>query len=202
MNVSSEIERGLARILSKVEQALGRVFIYTRTANSTSLGDGDAVETSDLGADPGKQTKGQRPAVRITPFGFNSRQPKGLRGLTLRLGSSNAFFIGIGPQQAYGRGDLAVGETLIYNGPGCQVYLDQNGNVIITPTGSGTVQIAGNSHPLPKWDTFESALKGALATIVASNGGGNVLSDGGTTMTAFTTALANHTYESTKATNG
>lgn len=96
---------------------LRQIFLWTLTAKSSPLGNDDTVQSGDAGVDPGaadNEQKGQRKVIRVQPWGFNGAPPQNLRSLTLRLGSSNLFWVGIGPTQAYGPQDLDVGETAVY----------------------------------------------------------------------------------------
>jgi hypothetical protein len=92
------------------------------------------------------------------------------------------------------------------------VELQTNGNIVITPAPGQTVQIAGNAHPLPLWDTFESDLRSVISDVLTAlttpcvNGAPLILaappSPAFTQITAFLVALAAHTYESQVAKNG
>lgn len=191
-----KVRRELERFVVK---SIAQLFGYTRVSSSSAIGDSDAAEKEDDASDP-DGTKGQRPMVRINPFGFNSRPPKGLRGLWLRLGASNVLFLGIMPQQSYGPQGLNPGETAIYATPGQTFLLDQNGNLIATPSGTGTVQLGGNSHSIIL-DTLLSAMATALGFIATSNTGGSIITNPSSWAT-FLTNLGNGTYQSTVAKNG
>jgi phage gp45-like len=199
------VRRGLERL---VGQSIAQIFGYTRIANASALGDSDAVEKEDDAADPDGQ-KGQRPVVRLHPFGFISRPPKGLRGLWLRIGSSNVAFIGIMPQQSYGPQNLNVGETAVFGSQQQNTLYDQNGNIIHTPTGTGTVQ-CGGTHPMPIWDSFTTAFNtfvGAVAgiatpvsTLLQCAGALNTII--AAALTLQTSMTTNTSYKSTIAQNG
>lgn len=198
---------------------LYNMFVWTLTAKSSADGNGDAIEGAD-GSD-GESQKSQRKVARIQPFGFNSLPPKGLRSLSLRLGSSNIFFIGIGPQKKYGPTDLEEGESAVYAKPGQSIVLDKDGNIVQTPHGSGTVQVGGADYSLLKTEDLLTDL-GNFAKVVAAIALSNVASVGsplaGTTVTpAADGALATNAvelgtlvgklstpsnYKSTKAKNG
>lgn len=210
MSVLAEIARAKEELKLWMRRALAQTFIYTLTAKGSALGDQDAVESSDEGRDPGSpatEKKSQRGVVRIQPFGFRGVPPAKLRGLTLRLGMSNLFFIGIGPTTAYGPQGLDVGEVAVYAKPGQTFVLDKNGNLIATPAGSGTVQLGGNAHPLPLWDTFENSLvtffnmfAGTAPIAVAATG---LPSPGLVSAANVILGLLNGgNFNSTKATNG
>lgn len=142
MSALAEIARAKEELKTWVARVLAQTFIYTLTAASSALGDKDAVESSDEGRDPGSpasEKKSQRSVVRIQPFGLRSVQPTKLRGLTLRLGMSNLFFIGIGPTKAYGPQNMNVGETALFSSGNAQVLCDKDGNVIVN---NGTLKVA------------------------------------------------------------
>lgn len=213
MSWTVELQRQIrdlgVRMEAQIKQAIAHLFVYTNTSRSSTIGDEDAVESSDEGVDPGTTQKGQRPVVRILPYGLASRQPSGLRGLSIQLGRSNVFYLGIGPTEKMGPQSLDVGEVCVWNNGGVQVYLDKNGNVIITPTGSGIVQVGGNSYALPQWDPFISALgtlSSTIAGLVAATDLASVITLANGIRTAFVTfnsALsAASSWKSTKAKNG
>jgi phage gp45-like len=164
MNRWEELAELRGHIADMVTQKLASLFGYTLTSNISALGDSDQVESADDAVDPDTMQKSQRPATRIQPFGFISRAPTGLRAMWLALGSSNVFFMGIGPQQKYGPQNLNDGETAVYAKPGQTFLLDENGNLIGTPAGSGTFQAGGNTYSMPQWDAFASA----FATFIGS----------------------------------
>lgn len=206
---TQEIERVRARLERKITDAVTGILLSTLTSASSPLGDSDAVQSYDDGKDPESDTKAQRPVVRILPFGFASRQPAGVRGITLRFGSSNALFIGIIPTQKYGPQSLNVGESALYAKPGQTVLCDQNGNIVSTPAGSGTVQLGGSSHPLPLWDSFASTLA-TFANTIALLPPATTLPTAITAINGVITAAntlnnsmsSNSNYKSTKAFNG
>jgi hypothetical protein len=157
MDVMAEIRELRRWAKHEITERLIRMFVYTLTAATSELGDGDALEGSDEATDPGSNQKSQTPAVRQQPFGLNSRAPKGLRAFALRMGSSNVFLLGVAPQQKYGAG-VDVGELLLYNiVKGCQQLLDKSGNVKIdsgTPDGGaqGDVQVNGGTKKVARVD--------------------------------------------------
>ena len=145
-------------IVSTIQRWIAQIFVYTLTAKASAIGDDDAVESADGASDNAGGSKTQRATVRIQPFGFNSLPPNGLRGLSLRLGMSNIFFIGIGPQKSYGPTNMEQGETALYAKQGQTVLLDKDGNIVATPKSGQTVQLGGNTYSLPKWDDFATQL--------------------------------------------
>lgn len=73
------------------------------------------------------------------------------------------------------------------------------------PNGGATVtalQLAGNTYSALTTSTFLSAVSQALATILATNGGGPILSDGGTAITTLITQIAAGSYNSQKVKYG
>jgi hypothetical protein len=162
---SAELGKAKRELQQWVNRRLAQLFLWTLTAKASSIGDNDAVESSDEGQDPGappNEPKGQRKVTRVLPWGLQGMPPKGVRGLTLRLGMSNLFFIGIGPTQTYGPQSLNEGETSLYNIiAGCQQVFDQNGNVNInsgTPRGGSQGSVVVNDGTLPvarKTDTVD-----------------------------------------------
>jgi phage gp45-like len=200
VNIFKELGAIRRELRAYVDTSINRIFGFYLSANSTPLGDADEVQNSDEPV-KGEKSANQRPGRRIEPFGFRSRPPGKVRQLVLKLGSSNAFFIGIASDGGYGPTDLEAGETSIYsvevpNG----VHLTQDGdNVLASKTGR-TVQINGSDYSLLKTETFLTDLATALGTIAASNGGGTILT--GTTMADFITSIGSGDYNSTKAKNG
>lgn len=167
-------------IRSTVQRWIAQIFIWTLTAKSSAVGDGDAIESADDARDPGApdhEAKSQRRVVRIQPFGFNSVPPTRLRALSLRLGMSNIFFIGIGPQKAYGPTEMTEGETAVYAKAGQTILLDKDGNVIATPAEAGTVQLGGDDYSLLKTEDLLTDL-GNFAKVVAAIALSNVAAVG------------------------
>jgi hypothetical protein len=146
------------------------------------------------------------------PFGFRSRPMNGAGGLMVKLGGEggSAFVFGFRDRQY----EIAVelGESVAFSASGANTKWDKDGNIISTPTGAGKVQLGGDAHPLPLWDTFETDLKTVINLVLTAlttncvNGAPLVIavppSPAFTTISTFLAELAAHTYESEKATNG
>lgn len=98
---------------------------YTLVGKTSEMGDQDAMQKSD------DQNDGQRPVQRIEPWGLRGRPPGKVRGLWLRLGSSNVAFIGIMPTKAYGPTDADDGETILYNATKAALALRKTGKVTL-----------------------------------------------------------------------
>lgn len=141
----AEIAAAKREVMNEIKRALAQLFVYSLTAKGSALGDGDQVESSDDAKAPGaasSESKPQRQPVRIQPFGFRSVQPKGIRGLTLRLGGSNLFFIGIGPTTAYGPQDLGVGDAALHSSGAAE--LRAKGDDLIANGGTKKVALVGD----------------------------------------------------------
>ncbi len=139
----------LARLRTALERRITTLstslFGWTLTSKSSALGDEDRVEKSD-GTDPGSTQKGQRPTTRVVPFGLATRRPTGLRALWARLGASNLFELGIGPQETYGPQDLEEGEVSLYcKADGTRVWLDANGAIHVDAASGQDVIVNGGS---------------------------------------------------------
>lgn len=174
----------LARLRLMVERVSNIVFGSNGVATSEGL-DGSELES----------------AVGMH-FGFYSRPKDGARGWVLKAdGQGNTSLLVCWRDKQYEL-TLQKGEVGVQNAFGASTLWDKNGNIIETPSGSGTVQLAGSTYSLLKTEDFLNALKAALSTILASNTGGNILSDGGTAITTLTSAITAGTYKSTKAKNG
>lgn len=199
----AELAAAKRELQNAFRAALAQLFVYTLTAKASAIGDNDAIEASDDAKAPGLdgEAKPQRKVVRIQPFGFNGVPPKGVRSLTLQLGKSNLFFIGIAPTQAYGPQGLNTGEVAMYAEPGQTFVLDKNGNLIATPTGSGTVQLGGNAYKAIL-DTLLADLKTALGYIPVPSSTGYPGISNSAGWASFLSKLANGTYQSTKVQNG
>lgn len=127
-------------VIAEVDKRINRIFGFTATASSSSMGNEDAVQLSDNSDD------GQRPVQRIEPWGVRSRPPSKIRGMWLRLGSSNVAFLGILPTKAYGPTDLDEGEVCIYSSGGSTVKLDKDGNIKVdAAAGKDVVVNAGSA---------------------------------------------------------
>jgi phage gp45-like len=206
-NWSREISNAVRELRGYLDRRLIQLFSYTMTAKASAIGDSDAVESSDESNDqpPGSPVpKGEKAPVRVQPFGFNGVPPAKLRGLVLRLGTSNLFFIGIGPQQKYGPQSLNTGEVAVFNAFGAQIVLLNDGSIQVTPHGAGTAQLGGATYNAPKWNTFETDMQAFVNIVLGGTVGmtGQFTPAQVTTMTAFANAIGAGTYNSTKASNG
>lgn len=92
-------------VTTEMRKQLTQLIGFTTVGRSSAIGNEDAVQKSDAAGD------GQRPAQRMEPWGFRGRPPAKVRGLWLRLGSSNIAFIGVMPSGAYGPQDLSEGDS-------------------------------------------------------------------------------------------
>jgi hypothetical protein len=189
--------------VARLEEALANKVMaaaeWTTLSRTTAASDKDHA---NVAANPNDR---QRPIRRVAPWGLAGYPPAGILALLVKAvgGVFNGINAGVDPDK-YGPKNLNEGETALYcKESGTTILLDKDGNVIITPGAGKTVQIAGSTHPLPLWDTFESDLMNALATIPKTPSTPYPgLSDGGTLMTTLTSRLAGGSYESTKAKNG
>jgi len=173
MSTTAEIYRRIAAAERKfrdvIDRAIAGIFVYTNTTSSSNIGDSDAVESSDDGVDPETLQKGQRPATRVLPYGFSSRQPKGLRGLGLRLGSSNLLFIGIAPTEKMGPQDLNIGDASVWSSGGSTVRVNADGSVHVADKGGATLVMDGSGN------ITATAAAGGTVTAQASGTGSVVL---------------------------
>lgn len=151
----------LAKIREEVARWIAQIFVYTLTAKGSATGDSDEVEGVDGARDPGAPAnakKTQRRVVRIQPFGFNSVPPTKLRSLSLKLGASNIFFIGIGPQKAYGPTDLEEGEVALYSKvANVRVKLTKDGDVLINAEGTRDIILNGGTKKVARIDDTAKA---------------------------------------------
>lgn len=169
MSWSAELAAAKREMKTLLARGLGQIFLWTLTAKSSSLGDNDAVQSGDDGVDPGapaNEQKGQRKVIRVQSWGFNGAPPTNLRSLTLRLGSSNLFWIGIGPTQAYGPQDLDVGETAVYAISKALIRLWKAGKLSLnSDTGQGAdVVVNGGTAKVGRvGDTVDA---GSISTVI------------------------------------
>jgi phage gp45-like len=128
----------------RLSLSLAQLFVVTKVGKSSKIGNDDALETAD-------SSNEQRPATRIEPFGFRSRPTNKLRGLGIRLGTSNLMFIGVLPSEGYGPQDLDDGESAMYSAGGQELRMksdgtiqakDKNGTVVATVSPTGAVTVA------------------------------------------------------------
>jgi phage gp45-like len=184
-----------------VRQQTRNVVQFTRMTKNTPSGKGDQVHGHRVeGADASDY---DYPVRRMQHFGLRSLPPAGVWVVRVGGVGGNAVIVAE-ESDRFGPTNLNDGEVCIYNKVnGCTILLDQNGAITINAANGQTVNVNGNGHPLPVWDTFEADLKAALATIPkAASTAYPGLSDSGTLMTTLTAKLGNSSYESTKAKNG
>jgi len=203
MSWAGEIAKLRREVTTQIDNTVARLFGWTLTSSSSSMGDKDSVQTGDEPDSEGKQ--GQRPVRRIEPWGLRTRPPAKVRSLWLRLGSSNVVFLGIAPTTAYGPDSIEEGETAMYcSAGGTEVRLDKDGNVKITSASGKLVTVNGDDYSLPKWDDYMTGLSSFLSALktdmTAANAGSLV---GNPAIIAFEGAIAGaQQYKSTKAKNG
>lgn len=169
--------------------------------------DGNATATGDDGED-------LDPTVGWH-LGFYSRPNDGASGVVFKSdGQGNTSFLVAWRDKQFEM-SLQKGECGIKapNQSGGSTLWDENGNIIHTPGGSGTVQLGGNTYSLPKLETLLSdintlATKLALwvplvVTAVATAPSGTAVDPGvAAAATAISTAVGAGTYKSTVAKNG
>jgi len=146
-------------------------------------------------------------------FGFYSRPNDGGRGVVFKAdGQGNTSFLLAWRNKQYEL-SLQKGEVGVQNAFGASTLWDKNGNIVETPGGSGTVQLAGNTYSLLKTETLLSdlsTLMGYLAswvplvvTAVAAAPSGTAVDPGiAAQATSIANAISAGTYKSTKAKNG
>lgn len=150
-------------IISRVEWKIANLFGWTTTTNSSAMGDADQVGLED-GVD------GQRPARRVEPWGHRGRPPSKVRSLTLRLGSSNVFFLGVATNTGYGPDDLEDGETALYcSKEDTEIRLKQAGGIDVDAASGQDVTVNGGSLKVARrTDPVR------VGTLAGTNGGGAV----------------------------
>src|SRR5262245_15189824 len=153
---------GLAARLDSLASSLVEV---TTLARTTAAGDKDQANVA------GNPANRQRPVRRASPWGLAGYPPAGILAVIVKAVASafNGAVVGFATDQ-HGPQDLKEGETAVYAKPGQLCYLDERGNLIATPAvvngAQGTVQIGGDGHPLPLWDTAEADLVDVLSAIL------------------------------------
>lgn len=138
-----------------LNQVIPSLIVYTLTAASSAIGDGDAMESSDDARDGGSSDtdKGQQPTVRIEPWGHRGVPVKGLRGAAFRLGSSNILFFGIAPTQKHGPQGMGAGETALYSEQiekGVHLDGDGNNNINSRTADNKDVIVNGGTDPVAR----------------------------------------------------
>jgi hypothetical protein len=194
INIRQAIKDGLVA-------AINQIFVWTRVANTTALGDSDNVTTGD--DDP---SDGQRPVRRLEPWGLRSRPPAKQRCLSLRLGSSTVIYLGVASDGGYGPKDLNDGEIGLYSKAAPNAFLaDQDGNVSLTSKGGKVVNVNTGSAPykMPLWDNGADGFVTALGTFVSALQLAGTVAQVATAAVAFGNALsAAGNFSSSNANNG
>lgn len=146
-------------------------------------------------------------------FGFYSKPKDGPSGVVLKAdGQGNTSFLIAYRDKQYEL-SLQKGECGVQNAFGASTKWDKNGNIISTPGGSGTVQLAGTDYSLLKTETLLTDLSALLdfiitwvplvVTAVAAAPSGLAADPGiAAKATTMKNAIAAGTYKSTKAKNG
>jgi len=147
---SAEIAKLRREVVQRLEQLPSLLFGWTLTAKSTSLGDGDQMQTGD-------GSKSQRPARRIEPWGHRGRPPAKVRSFWIRIGGSNVLHIGIGPGKGYGPQDLDDGESAVYNVTKALVRLWKSGKLTIDSDGDDVVVNDGTKKVARVDDTLTAS---------------------------------------------
>src|ERR1051326_5697188 len=120
-----DLRSGLAQLRAYVDQRIGNLFGITSLARVSSMGDSDAVFSSD-------SDSAQRFNHRIEPWGLRSVPATKSRAFWFKLTPSNTFYFGIAPSKNFGPIDLEEGETALYCGTsGTIIKLQKDGNITI-----------------------------------------------------------------------
>jgi hypothetical protein len=170
MGMWERFGRGLDEVTARCREVVAQAITFTTFANSSSDGDTDFVE--------GYQTETDEPPMpqhrvrRLSSWGITGRPMPGvLAGVVRALGgAAQGLLVGVATP-AYGRQDLAEGETQVFNRKdGCEVYLDEDGaNNINSFAGQdvivngGTLEVARKTDPV----RITAAPAGALAAWMA-----------------------------------
>ena len=185
MGWAEEIARLRRELEKQIETIPSRLIGWTRTSHSSSLGDGDAVQTGDEPDTTG--TIRQRPVRRVEPWGLRTRPPSALRALWLLLGSSNVAALGYAPTKAYGPSGLSEGETCLYNSVGgVQIYLAQDGTITITDSNGDAIVLDAAGHIKLNADTLAGHL---IAQKPAGGSPGGIIVAAGAALAGGTASL-------------
>ncbi len=121
-------------------------------------------------------------------FGFYSRPKDGARGVVLKMdGQGNTSFL-VGYRDKQYELSLEKGEVGAKNAFDAYWLLNQ----------AGVLELNGTTYAGPKWDDFLSDLSTALGSILASNSGGNIVSDALVAIQVVTNKIAANAYNSDK----
>ena len=192
-----------ARVEQRLERIAGSIVEFTTLSRVNAPGADDQAHVAGHPADR------QRPVRRVAPWGLSGRPVAGVLAAVVKAfgGAFNGLAVGIATDR-YGPQDLNEGETCLWNKGTARVLLDQNDQIGIS---GKLVQVNGGDHPLPKWDTAEADIAGALTAALSALATPCVNGKALYTPSVppapdpirdVITKLKNGAYESTKAKNG
>lgn len=99
-------------------------------------------------------------------FGFASNPDDGAECLVAFPGGDRALGFVIATADRRYRVKVEKGEVALYDKTGSKVLLKKDGNIELTPSGTGIVALAGQANPVAKGDSLNTAISN-LATAIA-----------------------------------
>lgn len=164
MNVWRELGELRREIEDLIKEEVGKVARWTKTTAASSDGQTDAVENYSDASDGFTQDQ----ARRVAPWGIAGVPVVGLAGAVVRSfgEAAQSILVGIG-HPSHARSGLATGETQLYNKvSGCEVYLDQNGSILVAFPAGQTLRLGSATATQPFIRGTDA--QGALNTIVGA----------------------------------
>lgn len=132
-------------------------------------------------------------------FGFASNPDDGAECLVAFPGGDRSMGFVLATADRRYRVKVEKGEVALYDKSGSKVLLKKNGNIELTPSGTAIVALAGQSNPVAKGDSLNTAISnlgtaiaGALTTMGAAPAvpmPGALAAAAGTTITGAVTAF-------------
>lgn len=146
MVTKSDVQKIIERVASKIVRSVRgqmRGMIRRATLGSLSSGNGQSIQANSTADDSDDDVE------LFEQYGFTSAPAQGAEGVILRVGGERTNSVAICFSSRDSRfSDLSTGEVAVYNSAGSSIVLRANGNIEVTPSNNGVVQLGGPTATL------------------------------------------------------
>jgi phage baseplate assembly protein V len=173
------INRALTPLRVRVANMLGRAVVKL-------VDDAKKTQIIQVVAGPDEV----RELERFQEYGFSSVPLDGAEAVAVFVGGRRDHgFVIATDDRRYRLTGLQAGEVAIYHKDGASVLLKADGSIAVTPKSGAIVQLAGNTNPVAKGDSLNTAIAN-LGTAIASAMGSCGAPNAAASAAAVTTAVS------------